>query len=1183
MSGALRRFNLLAALAAGAWLGVAPAHAQNATWVGGNAGDPHEWVENNNWTPATVPTGTATFGAVATTTAVANAAGAVTIATVNFTLTALAYTIAIDNAFTLNGNGVVNNSANTQTFNIASGKTLTAQNSSSASGGTGAVQYNNAGGNMVFNTTSTAGSANVFSSFNATNATVTFNNTSSAGSATFTSNPANFPTYTFNDTSTAANAKFVLVDATLIFNNSSNAGSAVVTMPNVMHPGNVIFHNTSSAGNANITNVGVDVLGSSVTFFDASTAGNATITNNINPSVPSEGGVLIFGVRNGGGTDTANAGTATITNNQFGSTSFFGFTSGANATIINNNGGSTAFEENSTAANAHITNNNGGGLIFFSGAPTAGNAVITNNAGGTVEFGLAGFIPFIIDTATAGNATITNSGSVIFSSATTAGNAQITNNNGGFVGFSELSSAGNAVITSTGIVSFVGSSTAANATITNNAGGQLSFGSFTETFPGGIPTFNPFIGTGSAGNAIIINNNGGSTTFFNQSTTGTASITNNAGGALFFANAGGSPVDPDASTARVISNAGGTVDISQVNTGVSIGSLSGAGNVFLGSKVLTLGNLNSNDTIGGVIADGGMGAGSGGELIKIGSGFLTLSGINTYTGPTFIDNGILNVLGSIATSSIVQVNSGGTLAGTGTVATTIVNSGGMLAPGNGNVGTLTVAGNLTFKSGSIFLVDVTPTTASKVQVNGTANLAGTVEAVFLPGSYLTNAYTILSATGGRTGTFDNLVTVDLPAFLTAKLVYDPNDVMLVTLTSNLNRPGLTQNQAAVAATLDNSFNSGRGTLSGLSFVAANQLPAALNALSGEGTSGTQETAFGAGDLFLSTMMEQGQFWRSGTGATGTAYAPLGYASETAQAPVFKAMPLKAPLVTEPVYRAWFAGFDGTWHLDGQAEPGSAALRQSTVGGAAGLDYQVNPNLLVGVAAGGSSSTFSVPDRATSGTLEGAHIGTYGVGRWGPWYAAGALAFNAFDNNYTRTIAGVGPTELATGKFNSDMLSGRFELGYRQTFSGFAVTPFAAVQFAELWQSGYSETSTTLAGAPGALGLTYSAQTVSSLPTFLGAQFDTRVTLQNGTAWLPYARLSWVHEFEPTRDINAGFITLPVTNFTVFGPSAARDAARVDLGSKLVLKPNAALFASFDGEFSDRSQMYAGKGGLKVTW
>jgi hypothetical protein len=35
---------------------------------------------------------------------------------------------------------------------------------------------------------------------------------------------------------------------------------------------------------------------------------------------------------------------------------------------------------------------------------------------------------------------------------------------------------------------------------------------------------------------------------------------------------------------------------------------------------------------------------------------------------------------------------------------TVSNSGGTLAPGNGNVGTLTVAGNLTFQSGSIFLV-----------------------------------------------------------------------------------------------------------------------------------------------------------------------------------------------------------------------------------------------------------------------------------------------------------------------------------------------------------------------------------------------------------------------------------------------------------------------------------------------
>jgi hypothetical protein len=69
------------------------------------------------------------------------------------------------------------------------------------------------------------------------------------------------------------------------------------------------------------------------------------------------------------------------------------------------------------------------------------------------------------------------------------------------------------------------------------------------------------------------------------------------------------------------------------------------------------------------------------------------------------------------------------------------------------------------------------------------------------------------------------------------------------------------------------------------------------------------------------------------------------------------------------------------------------------------------------------------------------------------------------------------------------------------------------------------------------------------------------------------RLSWVHEFKPDRAINASLIALPAAAFTVDGPHA---------GAKLALAPNAWLFASFDGEFSSRSQSYAGKGGARVT-
>jgi uncharacterized protein with beta-barrel porin domain len=47
--------------------------------------------------------------------------------------------------------------------------------------------------------------------------------------------------------------------------------------------------------------------------------------------------------------------------------------------------------------------------------------------------------------------------------------------------------------------------------------------------------------------------------------------------------------------------------------------------------------------------------------------------------------------------------------------------------------------------------------------------------------------------------------------------------------------------------------------------------------------------------------------------------------------------------------------------------------------------------------------------------------------------------------------------------------------------------------------------------------------------------------------------------------------------------AARDAARVDAGSKLTISRNVTLFESFDGEFSARSRMYAGKAGVQVEW
>jgi outer membrane autotransporter protein len=575
-----------------------------------------------------------------------------------------------------------------------------------------------------------------------------------------------------------------------------------------------------------------------------------------------------------------------------------------------------------------------------------------------------------------------------------------------------------------------------------------------------------------------------------------------------------------------------------------------------------------------------------GQVFQVGSGRTVLTGTSTYSGPTFVDAGTLSVNGSI-TSSVV-VNIGGTLGGTGSVGATTIMAGGTLSPGN-SVGTITMNGNLAYNTGSLYFVEVFGNTADRTNVNGTAALAGTVAASFTGGS-LTNSYTILSATSGRTGTFDNLVPLNLPAFITASLAYTPSTALL-NLSSGLSQiSGLTRNEAGVAGTLDASFNSGGGTLPGLFGLTASQLPAAMDALSGEGLTGTQETAFGATNMFLSTMMDQGAFWRNGetVDVNGVTYSadPLQHASskksKTSDQPVFKAI-TKALPIYQPRYRAWVTGFDGTWKLNGEGGIGSATLNHNTGGLAGGFDYQFAPDVLAGFAMGGSSSNFSVANRLTSGRLDGGHVGAYGVKTWGyGFYAAGALSFNTFHNSTTRTIAGVGPTETATASFGSNLFSGRLEVGSKQALGWGWVTPFAAVQFSQLWQNGFTETNVAPAGA-GVLGLTERSVAVASMPTFLGAQFDTSSYLPNGMIVSPYVRLSWVHEFRPTRNMTASFIALPTTLFTVDGPRAASDAARVEVGSKIAITRSVKAFASFDGEFSNRSQAYAGKVGFNAAW
>ena len=139
--------------------------------------------------------------------------------------------------------------------------------------------------------------------------------------------------------------------------------------------------------------------------------------------------------------------------------------------------------------------------------------------------------------------------------------------------------------------------------------------------------------------------------------------------------------------------------------------------------------------------------GPGSQLFVINGGVLVGGAAASGIGILRVENGGFVNGQVLGPPQVIAVGGGGffggALVGDGGVTSTQINAGGFLVPCQrcvpgpvGTPGTMTVTGNLAFQSGAIYVVQVNPTTASNTNVSGTASLAGTVGAIFAPGSYM---------------------------------------------------------------------------------------------------------------------------------------------------------------------------------------------------------------------------------------------------------------------------------------------------------------------------------------------------------------------------------------------------------------------------------------------------------------
>ena len=145
--------------------------------------------------------------------------------------------------------------------------------------------------------------------------------------------------------------------------------------------------------------------------------------------------------------------------------------------------------------------------------------------------------------------------------------------------------------------------------------------------------------------------------------------------------------------------------------------------------------------------------------------------------------------------------------------------------------------------------------------------------------------------------------------------------------------------------------------------------------------------------------------------------------------------------------------------------------------------------------------------------------------------------------------------------------------------GIGITPYAAGQFTTFDLPAYAERM--LSGST-MFAMTYGSHSVTDIRSELGLRADKSFAMSNAILTLR-GRAAWAHDFNPDRSIGATFQTLPGASFTVNGAAQAPDSALTTASVEVKWLNGWSAAATFEGEFSDVTRSYAGKGIVRYAW
>jgi outer membrane autotransporter protein len=939
--------------------------------------------------------------------------------------------------------------------------------------------------------------------------------------------------------------------AALLLQNTAAATSGDLTVNTTGNFLNFIrVETTSAANNADIFVTHTGTITAVGPAIDATSAGGGNVTVVSSNTLNGSGGIFAS-TATGGISVTAGPITATSTDGISAQVT----AGGSRDIALTANGAITA--NAASAINAQIAGGGTGNIIVNVNAPVQGGPAAVNLVGGTTKTvtNISTITANVSGIAADGFLTLSNSGSVTGGSFGISGPASATINNastGNITGTGNAGiDAGAVNVTNLGLISgLIGIRASLGASSVFNVGTITGTGGTAVQFfvPGNVFTLGP--GFAVNGNVLGVGTDtfqlgGSGTASFDASLIGPAAQYRGFG---TFNKIGDSTWTLSGTNALVLPWT------------VQQGTLSVTGTLANSPFTVQAGTLSVAGTIGAATVNGGL--------------FSVVAG--GTAGPVTMNAGTTSVDGTVGS---VTMN-GGVLNGIGTLGGLTVN-GGVVAPGH-SIGTLNVAGNVSFGPGPIYQVETNLAGQSdKIAAAGAATLTGgTVQALAQAGAYPNSiTYTILTANGGRTGTFAG-VSSDQP-FLIASLSYDANDVFL-TLSRNttfFQGQAATPNQIAVAGALD-TFPTTNALFLDLAALNGNPaLRAAFDALSGEvhptvGGVLTDESRY-MRQALLGRLRQTAYGTEGVMGALGVGGPMLAYATpEPAKLPA-GVMAADFPVKARPPAAAyggptwWTQALGAVGHAD--SDGNAAGVRRQIGGVLTGVDMPIANNWRAGLAGGYTQSQISVDDRLSVDT---AHVGAYAGGILSAFNVRTGAAFAWHTVNSGRNVVFPGFTDHDTVRYNAWTGQAFGEIGYGMALASIALEPFAGVAGVFRRTDGFTETG-------GISALTAAASSENVGYSSLGIRAARTVAQPNGITLVPHVSAAWQFAFGDVTPTTAFSFIAAGSAFSIAGLPIARNSAVIDAGADVAFRPNLTLGIAYVGQFANGAQDNAVKG--KATW